>query len=100
MATLINKKKLAVVNRSVQDKHPRNNLLRDTDVFGVIVEFITQAVEEFEGKVTEKLFQDISRAETRSLGALSKLDEFFLNSQVRVQSGTVPGTSRNSDREN
>ena len=34
------------------------------------------------------------------MGALSKLDEFLLNRQVRTLSGTVPGTSRYNDLEN
>ena len=34
------------------------------------------------------------------MGALSKLDEFLLNPQVRTCSVAVPGTSRNSDSEN
>ena len=34
------------------------------------------------------------------MGALSKLDEFLLNPQVRTCSVTVPGTSRNSNSEN
>ena len=34
------------------------------------------------------------------MGALSKLDEFLLKPQVRTQSGTVLGTSRNTDVEN
>ena len=34
------------------------------------------------------------------MGALSKLDDFFLNPQVRTCSVAVPGTSRNSDSGN
>ena len=34
------------------------------------------------------------------LGALSKLDEFLLNQQTRILSGTFLGTSRNNDLEN
>ena len=36
----------------------------------------------------------------RILGALSKLDEFLLNQQIQTHSGTVPGTSRNTNMEN
>ena len=59
-----------------------------------------QVSEEMEGKVTEKLTQDFSRTESRILGALSKLDKFFLSSQLRTCSGTVPGTYRNNSSEN
>ena len=34
------------------------------------------------------------------LGALSNLDEFILNQQIRTHSGTVPGTTRNTNVEN
>ena len=38
--------------------------------------------------------------ESRILGALSKLDEFLTNPQVRTCSVAVPGTSRNNNSEN
>ena len=38
--------------------------------------------------------------ESRILGALSKLDEFLLNPEVRTCSLAVPGTSRNNNSEN
>ena len=37
---------------------------------------------------------------SRILGALSELNKFLLNQQVRTQSGAVSGTSRNTDVEN
>ena len=37
---------------------------------------------------------------SRFLCALSKLDEFLLNPQIRTHSGTVPGTFRNTNVEN
>ena len=43
---------------------------------------------------------EFSRTESRILGALSKLDEFLLNPQVRACSVAVPGTSRSSNLEN
>ena len=63
-------------------------------------EFITQVFEEIEERVTKKLSKDFSRTESRILGALSKLDEFLLNPQVRTCSVAVPGTSRNNNSEN
>ena len=63
-------------------------------------EYISQVSEEIEGKVTEKFSKDFSRAESRILGALSKLDEFLLNPRVRTCSVAVWGTSRNSNPEN
>ena len=59
-------------------------------------EYISQVSEEIEGRITEKLSQEFSRTESRILVALSKLDEFLLNLQVRTCSATVPGTSRNN----
>ena len=63
-------------------------------------EYISQVCEEIEGRVTKKLSKEFSRTESRNLGALSKLDEFLLNPQVRTCSVAVPGTSRNSNLEN
>ena len=62
-------------------------------------EYISQVSEEIEGRITKKLSKEFSRTESRILGALSKLDEFLLNPQVRTCSVAVPGTSRNSDSE-
>ena len=42
----------------------------------------------------KKLSQEPTRTESRILGALSKIDEFPLNPQIRTLSGTVPGTFR------
>ena len=63
-------------------------------------EYISQVSEEIEGRVTKNLSKDFSRTESRILVALSKLDEFRLNPQVRTCSVTVPGTSRNNGWEN
>ena len=63
-------------------------------------EYISQVSEEFEGRVIKKLSKEFSRTESRILGALSKLDNFLLNPQVRTYSVAVPGTSRNSNSEN
>ena len=99
MATLRNKRKLAAVSRDRQ-KSARNGQSQNTFVPGMTEEYITQVSEEIERRVTEKMSLDFSRTESRILGALSKLDEFLLNPQVRTCSGTVPGTSRNNDSEN
>ena len=77
MATLRNKRRLTGINRENHEQHPRNSQARGTNVS---LEF--------------------SRTDNRILGALSKLDEFRLNPQVRVDSGSVLETSRISCREN
>ena len=63
-------------------------------------EYILQVSEEIEGRVIKKLSREFSRTESRILDALSKLDEFLLNPQVRNYSIAVPGTSGNNDVEN
>ena len=63
-------------------------------------EYISQVSEDIDGRVTKKLSKEFSRTESRILGALSKLDEFLPNPQVRTCSVAVPGTSRNSNSEN
>ena len=63
-------------------------------------DYISQVSEEIEGRVTRKLSKEFSKTESRILGALSKLDEFLLNPQVRICSVAVQGTSRNANSEN
>ena len=92
--------KLAAVSKETQEEHPRNGQSPNTSVLRINEEYITQVSEEIEGRVTEKLSQDSSKTESRILGALSKLDNFFSNPQVRTVSGTIPGTSGNTDVEN
>ena len=48
----------------------------------------------------KKLSQEFSKIESRFLGALSKLDEFLLNQQIRTHYGIVPETFRNTNVEN
>ena len=62
-------------------------------------DYIFQVSEEIKGRVTKKLSKEFSQTESRILGALSKLDEFLLNPQVRTCSVAVPGTSRNNNSE-
>ena len=100
MATLRNKRKLAAVTRETQEENPGNGQSRNTSVPRINEEYITQVSEQIEGRVTKKLFQEFSRTESRILSALSKLDEFFLNQQIRTHSETVPGTFRNRNVEN
>ena len=97
MATLRNKEKLAAVKRETKEEHPRNGQLRNTSVPGINQEYITQVFEEIEGRFTEKLSQQFSRTESRILSALSKLDEFLLNHQIRTRSETVPETFQNTN---
>ena len=100
MATLRNKRKLAAVSRKTQKKHPRNGQSRNTSVPRINEEYITQVFEEIEGRASKKLSQEFSRTESRILGALSKLDEFLLNPQIRTHSETVLGTFRNTNMGN
>ena len=100
MATLRNKRKLAAVTRETQEEHPRNGQSRNTCVPRINEEYITQVSEEIENRFTKKLSQEFRSTESRTLGSLSKLDEFLLNPQIRTHSGTVLGTLRNTNVEN
>ena len=97
MATRRNKQKLAAVTRETQEENPRNGQSRHTSIPRITEEYITQVSEQIEGRVTKKLSQEFSRTESRILGALTKSDEFFLNSQIRTHSETVPRTFRNTN---
>ena len=99
MATLTNKRKVAAVPRKTPE-NARNSQSQNTLDPGMAQEYISQVSEEIEGRVTKNSSKEFSRRESRILAALSKLDEFLLNPQVRTCSVAVPGTSRNNDSEN
>ena len=96
MAKLRNKRILAIVARKTQKEHPRNGQSQRTSVPRIDQEHITQLSEEIEGKVIRKLLQEF-KTESPILGALSKIEEVVLNPQIRMHSGTVPGTFRNTN---
>ena len=98
MATLRNKRKLAAVSRETPEstRSGRTQSILDPEL---TQDYISQVSEEIEGRVTKKLSKEFSRTESRILGALSKLDEFLLNPQVRTCSVAVPGISRSSNLE-
>ena len=56
--------------------------------------------EEIERRVTNKMSLELFRAESHIPVALSKLDGFLLKPQVRMNSGSFPQLSRNSNGEN
>ena len=99
MATLRNKRKLAAVSRETPEGSgsSRGQNVLDPEL---TQDYISQVSEEIEGRVTKKLSKEFSKTESRILGALSKLDEFLLNPQVRTCSVAVQGTSRNANSEN
>ena len=99
MATLRNKRKLAAVSR-VAPEGSRSSRAQNVLDSELTQDYISQVSEEIEERVTKKLSKEFSRTESRIMGALSKLDEFLLNPQVRTCSGAVPGISRNTNLEN
>ena len=94
-----NKRKLAAVSRETPEstRSGRPQSILDPEL---TQDYISQVSEEIEGRVTKKLSKEFSRTQSRILGALSKLDEFLLNPQVRTCSVAVRGTSRSSNLEN
>ena len=98
MATLRNKRKLAAVSRETPDgsRGSRRRNVLDPEL---TQDYIFQVSEEIEGRVTKKLSKEFNKTKSRILGALSKLDEFLLNPQVRTCS-VVQGATRNANSEN
>ena len=76
LATLRNKRKLAAVSKE-SPENTRNSQSQSTLDPGMVEEYISQVSEDFGGTVTGKLPNEFSWTESRSLGALSKLDDFF-----------------------
>ena len=99
MATLRNRSKLAAVSRETPEgsKSSRAQNVLDPES---AQDYISEVSEEIEGRVTKKLSKEFSKTESRILGALSKLDEFLLNPQIRTCSVAVPGTSGNGNSAN
>ena len=95
----IQNKSLAARARETHE-YPKNNQSQNSAAPGITEDYIAEVSEEIEGRVTEKLSQEFSRTESRILSALSKLDEFLLNPQIRTFCRTTPGTFRNADVEN
>ena len=98
MATLKNKRKLAAVSGE-RPEGSRSSRARNVLDPELTQDYFSQVSEEIEGRVTKKLSNEFSKTESRILGALSKLDELFLDPQVRTCSVAVPGTSRNNNSE-
>ena len=83
MATSRNKRNLAAMARETQE-YPRNNQSQNSAATGITENYIAYVSEAIEARVTKKLSQKFSRIESRILGALSKLDDFLLNPQIRT----------------
>ena len=99
MATLRSMRKLAAVSRETPEgsRSSRGQTVLDSEL---AQDYISQVSDEIEGRVTKRLSKEFSKTESRILGALSKLDEFLLNPQVRTCSVAVQGTSGNANSEN
>ena len=92
--TTRNKRKLAALNKENYEEHPKSNLAQNSNAPRSQEDYITQVSEEFEGRVTERLSKEFSRTENRMLGALARLDDFFMNPLLQGHSGATPETSR------
>ena len=95
MATLRNKRKLAVLNKENCEEHSRSNLGQKSNAPTSREVYITQNSEGIEGKVTRKLSGELRRTEGRILDALSRLDDFLLNPLNQGHSGAARETSPN-----
>ena len=92
-----NKRKLAPVSTETPDgiRGSRGRNVFDPEL---TQDYISQVSEEIEGMITKKLSKEFNKTESRILGALSKLDEFLLNPQVR-RCSVFQGASRNANSE-
>ena len=92
-------KKLTAISRETPE-NTRNNQSQNTLDPDMAQKYIFRVSGENERRVTKKLSREFSRTKSRILGALSKLDQFPLNPQVRTCSVAVPATPRNSNSDN
>ena len=100
MVILRNKNKIAAVNIDRHEGCPGNNLLREIIVLKLNEEYITQVSKEIEGRVVTRVAPKFNRTESRIQGPFSKLDEFRLNSQIRLESAIALVNSPDVDRQN
>ena len=90
-----NKRILAALNKENCEEHPRSNLAQNSNIPRSQEDYRTQVSKEIEERVTKKLSQEFSMTENRILGALARLDDFFMNPLIQGHSGTTSETSRN-----
>ena len=93
MAALRNKRTLAAMNRENHEVILRSNRSRDTIVLRIQEDCITQVSEEIEGKVTKKLFQELSRTELsseRSVQMSLIRSELTISGALWTRSGDIP----------
>ena len=98
--TITKKRKLAAVSLENWEEHYRNSHSRNASVPWVNGDYITQISDKIECKFFKKMSHKICKMEYGILGSLCNLDRILSNRHVRTQSGTVSGTSRNTDVEN
>ena len=91
-----NKRMLAALHKKNCEEHPRNNLAQNSSVPRSQEDYITQVSGEIEGRVTKRLSKEFSRTKNRILGALARLDDFFMNPLLHGHSRTTPEASRNA----
>ena len=102
MPILLNKKKLAALNKNKCEEHLRSSLARNSIVPRSQGDYITQVSVKIERRVTKKLSQEFSWTENRILGALSPLNCFLMKPPNQGHSGTAgrrPGKHISRTRE-
>ena len=72
MATVLNKRKLAELNKENCEKHSRSNQGQNLSVSRSQEDYITQVSERIQGRVRKKLSQEFSKTENRKLGIWHK----------------------------
>ena len=93
MASLRKKRELAPIIKENHQELPGNNQAGNTISPRIHEDYIIQVSEQIEGRVIEKLSQELSEMGSRILGTLSRVDEILETSQARTHSGPVPETS-------
>ena len=84
---------MAALNKENCWEYPRGNLAQNSNVPRSQEDYITQISKETDGRVTKKLYQDLTRKKNRILGVLSLLGDFLLNPLFQGHSITVAETS-------
>ena len=84
------KRELAALKKENCEEYPWSNLAENSNVPRSHEDYIAQASEEIEGRVTKRFSKEFRRTENHILDALARLDDFLMNPLLQGHSGALP----------
>ena len=100
MSTLRIERERASLNRDNQQEHPIRNLAKAGKLLKLNENYSNLVSEDFDGKMTKMISQEISRNRSKRLGVLSKFGDLLLNTQVLTQWENLQEFAQGTGRQN